>query len=201
MAVTAIPDDGYHFVGWSGDTQGDSASPTQNLTMDQARTLTATFEPDPVLVAPLTQTASSKLPAAPVGVSTSTGVLPTSLTLTILATADGTSLACTPDGRCAIVAMRDGVATVIFPDGVAPLTGVPAMVLQAAGADTNANGLPDVLDSALGFPLTDGVELLTVRETDGWLLLETPYIDSLRIEGAAIPATQLPATWQVSPAR
>lgn len=124
---------------------------------------------------------------------------PPSLTLTVLTTADGGAPACAPDGCCAMIKMRAGVATVVFPDGIAPLTSVPQIVVQTVGADDNANGLPDALDAALGFVPAEGTDLLTVRELAGWLLLETPYIDKLRIQDPAVPSNQLPATWQVTP--
>jgi uncharacterized repeat protein (TIGR02543 family) len=43
VTVTATPSNGYHFAGWSGDAQGDTNSLALNLTMDQARTVTASF--------------------------------------------------------------------------------------------------------------------------------------------------------------
>jgi hypothetical protein len=143
---------------------------------------------------------SATLAASPMAIAAGEP-LPSSLTLTVLATADGASLACTPDGRCAVVQMCDGVATVVFPEGVAPLTAVPVVVLQNVGADVDANGLPDAMDAALGGLPPEGLELLTVRMTEGWLMLETPYIDRLHVEGAAVPAAQLPASWLVTPGR
>ncbi|MEI8241856.1 MAG: choice-of-anchor D domain-containing protein [bacterium] len=143
---------------------------------------------------------SAPLAASPMAAAAAGEPLPSSLTLTVLATADGASLACTPDGRCAVVQMCDGVATVIFPDGLEPLTGVPVIVVETVGADTNANGLPDAIDAALGGQPPEGMDLLTVRKVEGWLLLETPYTDRLHIEGAAVPTPQLPVSWQVTPA-
>ena len=44
FSVTAVPDDGYVFLGWLGEAQGlDRASATLEFTSDQARALTARF--------------------------------------------------------------------------------------------------------------------------------------------------------------
>jgi hypothetical protein len=45
--VTATPSAGYLFAGWSGDTGGDTNSPSMALTMDRARTVKANFAPVP----------------------------------------------------------------------------------------------------------------------------------------------------------
>ncbi|MEI8243340.1 MAG: choice-of-anchor D domain-containing protein [bacterium] len=199
VTVTAAPDTGYHFAGWSGNTPGDTNSLSQSLTMDQARTLVACFAPD--APDPVLRPASDKAAAATAATAFPAADPHPSLSLTFLATADGAAPACAPDGRCAVLTVCDGVATVAFPEGIEPLTALPVIVMQALGADTNANGLPDALDASLDGLMLEGAALLTARVVDGWLLVETPYVDRLHVEGAPVPACQLPASWQVTPRR
>jgi hypothetical protein len=190
VSITANADPGYHFVSWSGDTAGDPANATQNLTMDQAKTLVATFaaDPPPAIAEP-------KAAAAPATVS---AIADPSLILTVLATADGTALASAMDGRCALLTVREGAAAIVFPDDLAPVGGAPVVTLEVLGADADADGLPDNVDKVLGSLLQEGAELLVLRQTDGWLQLETPFLDRLRIEGPAVPVDQLPAVWQIT---
>jgi hypothetical protein len=199
VTVTAVPDAGYHLAGWSGNTADDTNSLSQSLTMNQARTMVAYFatnSPDPVI-----QPAPDKTAAATAAMDFPAANPQPSLTITLLATADGAAPACAPDGRCAVLTVSAGVATVAFPEGIEPLTGLPVVVMQTLGADTNANGLPDVIDASLNGLTLEGAELLRARVVDGWLLLETPYVDRLHVEGAPAPACQLPASWQVTPLR
>jgi len=50
VSVVAMADSGYHFAGWSGDTQGDTNNATLTLTMGQARAVIANFLGDGSLV-------------------------------------------------------------------------------------------------------------------------------------------------------
>lgn len=43
VTVTAIPDEGYAFLTWSGDVTGDPAEPVQTVSMSEKRALTALF--------------------------------------------------------------------------------------------------------------------------------------------------------------
>ena len=70
--------------------------------------------------------------------------------------------------------------------------------LEASGADANTNGLPDLLETALGVPLQDGMELLIVRKQDGFAVPDVPY-RGITVEGAAVPIGALPATWTLTP--
>ncbi len=47
VTVTAVANAGYDFTGWTGDAGANPGDVTQNLTMDQARTLVANFVPTP----------------------------------------------------------------------------------------------------------------------------------------------------------
>jgi len=46
VTLTAIPGAYFHFAGWTGNTQGDTATNTMTLHMNRHRTLTARFAPD-----------------------------------------------------------------------------------------------------------------------------------------------------------
>ena len=52
FTLTAVADDHYHFVGWTGDTEGYAASEGGELevTMDRPRTIGAIFEEDPLTI-------------------------------------------------------------------------------------------------------------------------------------------------------
>jgi hypothetical protein len=63
VTLTATPGTGRLFSGWSGDCSG--TSPTTAVTMDQARSCTATFMPDTVVVTPIAGPNGSLLPSTP----------------------------------------------------------------------------------------------------------------------------------------
>jgi len=50
VTVTAVPNIGNAFIGWTGDFSGSSNAAVQNLTMDQARSLVAHFEVNVVVL-------------------------------------------------------------------------------------------------------------------------------------------------------
>ncbi|MEI8243839.1 MAG: choice-of-anchor D domain-containing protein, partial [bacterium] len=72
--------------------------------------------------------------------------------------------------------------------------------IEAEGADADANGLPDLLEAALGVPLQDGAELLIVRKSDGQAVPEAPYSGTV-VEGSPVPFSDLPATWSLKTAK
>jgi uncharacterized repeat protein (TIGR02543 family) len=45
VTVTATPQAGYQFTGWTGDVEGDATGPSVTVTMDRPRSITAAFEP------------------------------------------------------------------------------------------------------------------------------------------------------------
>lgn len=63
VTLTATPDAGRLFSGWSGDCSG--STPTAAVTMDQARSCTATFMPDTVVVTPSAGPNGSLSPSTP----------------------------------------------------------------------------------------------------------------------------------------
>ncbi len=46
VTVTAVPNEHYHFMGWSGDVSGDTNALAMTLTLDNARSVTANFAID-----------------------------------------------------------------------------------------------------------------------------------------------------------
>ena len=72
--------------------------------------------------------------------------------------------------------------------------------IEVEGADGNTNGLPDLIEAALGVPLCEGMELLVVRKHDGHAVPDAPY-SGTAVEGAVVPVGSLPATWTLTPAK
>ena len=72
--------------------------------------------------------------------------------------------------------------------------------LEPEGVDANTNGLPDLIEAALGVPLQDGMKLLIVRKHEGFAVPNAPY-SGTSVEGAAVPVGTYPATWTLTPAQ
>jgi hypothetical protein len=204
VAVTAVPDAGYLFAGWTGDVADDTNSARLALTMDRARTVAAHFVPDVPAPAPLLS-GGATAPAAPTPVAARATKLSAAeaaapaLTFLALAPPGGAPLPFGPDGRCAVVVVRGGVVAAVACGEGATAADDALFVLRAEGGDADANGLPDAMDAALGAPLPDGWELLVLRDVGGWLRLETSRPDALLVDGPPVPDAALPACWQVVP--
>ena len=69
VTVTATPDTGYHFAGWRGDTLGDTNLVDMDLTMDQARSITAAFTLNDYTITASAGTGGSIDPSGAVSVS------------------------------------------------------------------------------------------------------------------------------------
>lgn len=70
--------------------------------------------------------------------------------------------------------------------------------VEAFGADSNANGVPDALESDLGAPLVDGMDLLVVRKQGDFAVPEAPFLGTV-VGGAAVPVEAVPACWVLTP--
>ena len=98
-----------------------------------------------------------------------------------------------------VVTVQDGRPVAVSPAlDLCNLAGLLQTRIEAEGADTNTNGLPDMIEAALGVPLHDGMELLIVRKHDGHAVPEAPY-SGTTVDGAAVPLGALPATWSLTP--
>lgn len=69
--------------------------------------------------------------------------------------------------------------------------------LETQGVDANANGLPDALESLLGVPVCEGMELLRVVLLGGNAVAETPHGTRWRIEKPAVSLGQPQASWRI----
>jgi uncharacterized repeat protein (TIGR02543 family) len=107
VTVTAVPDLGYLFVGWTGDVSGPTNAATQNLTMDQARTLVAHFALDePGCGTPVTQGAFMELDLSAMFVGAG-------WTYNAMSTLpDVMSAAITPEGKLRLEALAPGVTRI-----------------------------------------------------------------------------------------
>ena len=103
------------------------------------------------------------------------------------------------DAELVVVTVQDGRPVAVSPAlDLCNLAGLLQTRIEAEGADTNTNGLPDMIEAALGVPLHDGMELLIVRKHDGHAVPEAPY-SGTTVDGAAVPLGALPATWSLTP--
>ena len=69
VSVTATPNLGYYFAGWTGDTgAGNTSNPTLNLTMDQARSVVAHFAPEGYTLQIISAHGTGTPTASPTGV-------------------------------------------------------------------------------------------------------------------------------------
>jgi hypothetical protein len=103
------------------------------------------------------------------------------------------------DAELLVVTLQDGRPTALSPAlERADLSWLLESRIESEGADANSNGIPDLVEAALGVPLEDGMELLVVRKHDGQAVPEAPYAGTT-VEGAAAPLHALPATWSLQP--
>jgi hypothetical protein len=150
VTLTAVADAGSAFDGWSG--AGCSGTGTCQVTMDQARNVTATFELQHELTVDGVGAGNGTVTSAPAGVSCTitAGVATddcsesyddgTAVTLTAVAgagsTFDGWSGACSGTGTCQVTMTQPWSATATFES--CGLT---------SSADADADGLPDCVET------------------------------------------------------
>lgn len=97
------------------------------------------------------------------------------------------------------VIMSDGKLVLLAPaPELSPLPYAMDAQLDATGIDRNTNGVPDALETAIGFPLRDGMELFELRKQGGYAVPGLT-VDGLRIEGGATRLDQLPGAWFILP--
>ena len=103
------------------------------------------------------------------------------------------------DSELVVVAMQNGHPVTLSPAlERLNLSWLLQTRMDAAGADLNTNGVPDLIEAAVGVPLTDGMELLIVRTHAGFAVPAAPLVGT-HVEGAAVPLGVVPATWTLSP--
>jgi hypothetical protein len=107
VSVTAVPNLGYTFIGWTGNVGGFPANATQNLTMTQARTVVASFVASaPICGTPVTQGAFMELVLSDMFAGTD-------LTYAVTSTMPGVmSAAITVDNLLRLEALDPGVTVI-----------------------------------------------------------------------------------------
>lgn len=193
ITLVAKPNTGWTFVQWEdGNTMA-----TLHMVVTGAVTKTATFvhqhESDaiakpiapPVVVAPAPQPITSTPPAT----------TPPGLTVQLL---DLTSLARIPNGSIiATVSFSAGTLHANLMSAAGPSTAT--LLIESAGPDANGNGVPDVIETAMGTQLVEGATLLTIQYVNGQLMATTPFVSMLEINGPSILPVGTPASWQLVP--
>ena len=71
--------------------------------------------------------------------------------------------------------------------------------VESTGLDAHGNGVPDVIERAMGARLVEGAILLTIQYVNEQLIATTPYSDVLEISGPSILPMAFPASWQLIP--
>ncbi|MEI6210302.1 MAG: choice-of-anchor D domain-containing protein [bacterium] len=150
--------------------------------------------------AAVTRTAVSPAGVVAVAAPLATDVLPVdALRLTLLDLLPAELLQ--DDAELVVVVMQNGRPVAISPAlDRYHLSWLLQTRIETEGADENANGVPDLLEAALGMPLQDGRELLIVRKHNGCAVPEAPFTGTA-VDGAAVPLSTLPATWTLKPAK